>query len=193
MQKKKTGKAVAIIAVLLVIVSIASVGVVVFTNRYYPLRHVDIIRRHAAEFNLEPELVCAVIHAESRFRENAVSRAGASGLMQIMEDTANWIAPSSGLDDFDYGQILDPEINIRLGSYYLSSLLAQFGNLEAALSAYNAGRGNVDRWLGNPEYSSDGKTLDRIPFAETSEYVRRVLDNQRIYAFLLRHERIFSR
>ncbi|MCL2103190.1 MAG: lytic transglycosylase domain-containing protein, partial [Syntrophorhabdaceae bacterium] len=142
---------------------------------------------------LEPELVCALIRAESRFKADAVSRAGASGLMQIMEDTAYWLAPRAGLDDFDYAQILDPETNIRLGTYYLSILIEHFGDIEVALCAYNAGRGNVASWLDNPEYSSDGKTLDAIPYAETREYVQKVMDNEKIYGFLLRFENIFSR
>ena len=188
MRNKKNGKVVIVITVLLALLILAAVGAVVIINRYYPLRYADLINRYAEEFDLEPELICAVIHAESRFRANVVSRAGASGLMQIMEDTAYWIAPRAGLDDFDYGQILEPEVNIRLGSYYLSMLIARFGDLDVALSAYNAGSGTVGNWLSDPEYSSDGETLDRIPFTETREYVNKVKENQKIYAILLRYD-----
>jgi len=170
--------------------AIIAVGAILLVNRYYPVRHVDTINRYAEIFDLDPVLIFAVIHAESRFNENAVSRVGASGLMQIMEETAYWIAPSAGLNDFHYDQILDPEVNIRLGSYYLSMLLGRFGDLKVALAAYNAGSGNVERWLSNPEYSIDGKTLERIPFLETRNYVERVAENQRIYSIILRFANI---
>jgi len=156
------------------------------------VRHTEIINKYAEEFDLEPELIFAVIHAESRFNENAVSRVGASGLMQIMEDTAYWLAPQAGISDFKYSQILDPEINIRLGTFYLSLLYRRYGDINVALSAYNAGSGNVGRWLENPEYSSDGKTLDHIPFPETRNYVERVDVNRRIYSLILRFTNIFN-
>ncbi|MDR2599514.1 MAG: lytic transglycosylase domain-containing protein, partial [Oscillospiraceae bacterium] len=161
-------------------------------NHYYPMSYSDIIFENAREFDLEPELIFAVIHAESRFRANARSPVGASGLMQIMEDTANWIAPMAGIDDFNYSeQIMDPEINIRLGSFYLRMMLNRFEDLTVALSAYNAGSGNVGNWLNNPEYSSDGVTLDYIPFAETRNYIEKVERNMDIYRTLLNITSIF--
>ena len=177
------GKTLVLLLVLAVLVALCAA---ILVNRYYPVRHIETIYKYAEEFDLEPELVFAVIHAESRFNEDAVSRAGASGLMQIMEDTAYWLAPQAGMDDFKYSQVFDPEINIRLGTFYLSMLYRRFGDMNVALSAYNAGSGNVGRWLENPEYSNDGKTLDHIPFPETRKYVERVDTNQRIYAVILR-------
>lgn len=175
---------------------LAVVGIVgiAFVNNRFPLRYVDIVNENAEMFDLDPAFVFAVIHAESRFNSRAVSRVGASGLMQIMESTAYWIAPRVGLDDFDYEvHIFDPEINIRLGVYYLHNLANAFGDLEVALAAYNAGRGNVHRWLNDPEFSSDGVTLDYIPFSETRNYLIRVADNERIYTFLLRFPGVFAR
>jgi len=176
-----------------ILISLAVIGTVFVIQRYYPVRHIEIIHRYAEEFDLEPELIFAVIHAESRFNDNAVSRVGASGLMQIMEETAYWIAPMAGLYDFNYNQIFDPEINVRLGSFYLSMLIRRYGDIEVALSAYNAGSGNVERWLNNPDYSLDGETLDHIPFPETKNYVIRVANNQRIYTVILRFINIFRR
>lgn len=186
MKKNKNQTLRIIIIVILLLAIFISIGVVAFVNRYYPVRHVEIIYKHADEFEVDRSLVFAVINAESRFRERAQSAAGARGLMQIMEGTANWIAPMAGLNDFDYEQIFDPDINIRLGVYYLSMLMRWYGSAEVALCAYNAGPGNVDKWLENPEYSSDGKTLDFIPFAETRAYVSRVMDYQRMYELILR-------
>ena len=184
---KKKNKTVRIIIIcILLLAIIGSVGAVVYINRYYPVQHVEIIHKYADEYGLDRSFVFAVINAESRFNENAVSRAGASGLMQIMEDTAYWLAPQAGLTDFSYDQIFDPDVNIRLGTYYLSMLIRWFGSAELALCAYNAGPGNVWAWLENPEYSSDGETLDFILFAETRNYVNRVLEYQRVYEFILR-------
>jgi soluble lytic murein transglycosylase len=192
MRKKKIVFMILFFCFLLLI--IGGIGGVVLVNRYYPLRYVDIVNEHAEMFDLDPVLILSVIHAESRFNSNAVSRVGASGLMQIMESTAYWIAPRIGLTDFNYeDQIFDPSINILLGTYYLSMLIETFGDTSTALAAYNAGRGNVRNWLNNPYFSSDGITLDYIPFPETRNYVNRVADNQRVYALLLRFPILFQR
>jgi len=177
---------------MLAAVCVVLVGVgVAAVMHYYPVRHVGIINRYAEQHGLEPELVFAVIHAESRFNTNSVSVSGASGLMQIMESTAYWLAPQIGMYGFSYGQIFDPEINIRLGTYYLSTLIARYGNVDVALAAYNAGGGNVDSWLADYQYSLDGQTLHHIPFPETRYYVRRVAENKERYTMILRAREIF--
>ena len=191
MRKKKSGSAGRVVLVLLLLILIALIGITVITNHYFPTTYIEMVSGYAEEFDLEPELIFAVIHAESRFNANAVSRAGASGLMQIMEDTAYWIAPAAGIDEFSYTQIFDPEINIRLGSYYLAMNIRRFEDITVALCAYNAGGGNVSGWLENPDYSSDGKTLDYIPFAETRNYVERVKRNKQIYSIILSMNSIF--
>jgi len=190
-RKKKVGAGRVLLLVFIALL-ILGIGAAMLIDRYYPVRHTELIYRYAEEFDVEPDLVFALINAESRFRETAVSRVGASGLMQIMEDTAYWIAPMAGFDDFSYDQILDPEVNIRLGTFYLGMLYRRFGDVTVALSAYNAGSGNVSRWLENPEYSSDGKTLDHIPFPETRNYVNRVIDYRQVYAWLLRFRNTFN-
>ncbi len=140
-----------------------------------PLRHDDVIREQAADKDLDPALIAAVIYAESRFR-NQESHAGALGLMQITPQTAAVIAHLSGGTQFVTGDLSDPEINIRYGSYYLRYLLDRYdGNEVAALAAYNAGTGNVDRW-GGAELGLDG-----IRFPETQAYVDEVLDKRQDY------------
>lgn len=163
-------------------------GVLVYAgvNQYYPLQYMDIINRYSAEYGFTSEFICAVVHAESKFKAEAVSGKGASGLMQITERTAYWLAQEMDLEDFNYSQIFDPEINIRLGCYYLNRLVNQYGSMEVALSAYNAGSGNVTKWLGNAEYSDDGIELKYIPFQETKDYVKRIMSNQKIYAVIIR-------
>jgi soluble lytic murein transglycosylase len=140
-----------------------------------PLQHDDIIRQQATEKNLDPAMIAAVIYAESRFRDQE-SHAGALGLMQITPETAHVIERLSGGTTFVTSDLSDPEINIRYGSYYLRYLLDHYEENEvAALAAYNAGVGNVDRWGGSDLALSD------IGFPETRAYVEEVLDKQQAY------------
>ena len=171
-----------IILVVLLLLTLAGTYILKY---YFPVNHREIIRKYAAENQLDEALVFAVIHTESRFREQATSPVEASGLMQIMRDTAYEQANHLGMDGFDYSQIFDPEINIRIGTFYLARLIQQFGVVDTALAAYNAGRGNVSRWLENPELSNDGIHLTAIPFPETRNYVERVNTRVKIYHYLL--------
>jgi soluble lytic murein transglycosylase len=150
-----------------------------------PLRHEDIIRQQAADKDLDASLIAAVIYAESRFDSDAVSEAGARGLMQITRETASDIARRSGGIAFEQEDLAKPQINISYGSYYLRWLLDRYGdNKTLAVAAYNAGTGNVDRWIGrDPEM-----TARQIPFPETRAYVARVIDAQRSYRREYRRE-----
>lgn len=162
--------AAAVIAVGAVLV-IARVGPVEDAIREVtlPLRHDDIIRQQAAERDLDPALIAAVIYTESRFRQQT-SEAGAKGLMQVTPATARAIAEESGGVTFEVGDLEDPDINIRYGTYHLRDLLDVYeGNLIAALAAYNAGSGNVDQWGGA------ALARNQIEFAETRAYVDEVL------------------
>jgi len=123
-----------------------------------------------------------VIFAESRFDVTAYS-GKAVALMQITDDTAKWIC---GKLELEYsGEILySPRTNIEMGSYYLAYLIRQYKNTNTALAAYNAGMGNVSKWLEDERYSSDGITLSDIPYGETKRYVQRVRKLERIYEIL---------
>ncbi|HVF79442.1 MAG TPA: lytic transglycosylase domain-containing protein [Solirubrobacteraceae bacterium] len=146
-----------------------------------PLSHEDIIRQQATAKELDPSLLAAVIYAESRFRD-ATSHAGARGLMQITPDTARYIAQLSGGTKFEQGDLSTPQINISYGAFYLRYLLKRYGgNTVLALAAYNGGEGNVDRWIVEASVDQRAFVIDRIPFAETREYVGRVLDARRQY------------
>jgi len=172
---------------LLVMILAGGVGVVGVRMRF-PVRHLAYVRAHAGD--IDPSWVMAVIMAESSFRTQAQSPVGAQGLMQLMPETAQWVAGLMGMENFQPEDVWQPAVNIALGSYYLNWLLNRFdGELALALAAYNAGQGNVQNWLSNPEISPDGRTLASIPFAETYHYINRVRFNQRVYAFLLRFYR----
>ncbi|MCL2571495.1 MAG: lytic transglycosylase domain-containing protein [Defluviitaleaceae bacterium] len=169
--------------VVILLILFAIVGVLGLSMRF-PVRYLEIIEEHAGD--IDPSWILAVIMAESSFRPEAESHRGAQGLMQLMPATAEDIARRMGKTDFDPETIWIPEVNIAMGSFYLNWLLERFGSLDLAIAAYNAGMGNVSRWLQDPEVSSDGQTLTNIPFNETANYVRRVRFNQQIYAIILR-------
>jgi soluble lytic murein transglycosylase len=138
----------------------------------YPLHYSAIVRGHARNYRLDPALLAAVIDAESKFNADAKSGSGAIGLMQLLPSTAHGIALHTGGSRFRTGDLYDPEINIRYGSWYLRYLLDKYQDERTALAAYNAGQDNVDRWL------ADGSG---IGFAETRAYVDHVEKLKRIY------------
>lgn len=145
-----------------------------------PLRHEDIIRQQAADKNVDPSLIAAVIYTESHFRDQT-SHAGAKGLMQITPDTARYIARLSGGTAFELDDLATPQVNIAYGTFYLRYLLKRYsGNEFLALAAYNGGEGNVDRWLENAGSERSLKPSD-IPFPETRAYVSRVEKAKRDY------------
>lgn len=142
----------------------------------YPMQYTDLIRRNAAEFGLEPAYVAAVILAESSYNPQAVSNVNAQGLMQIMPDTGEWIAHK--LDEtYTEGCLFSPETNIRYGCWYLGFLMDRYdGDKRCSSAAYHSGQGTVDKWLKDPAYSTDGKTLNVIAGSNADTYVNRVLE-----------------
>ena len=133
----------------------------------YPLKYEAIVEGHAHNYRLEPALLAAVIYRESKFDARAGSKAGAIGLMQLTPPTARGIALRTGGTKFELSDLYDPELNVRYGAWYLRHLLDEFdGNVRKALAAYNGGRGNVERG---------------VVFAETREYVERVLTARDAY------------
>jgi soluble lytic murein transglycosylase len=150
-----------------------------------PLHHEDIIRQQADDKDLDPALIAGVIFAESHFRDQT-SHAGAEGLMQLMPETADYIAEKSGGTAFVRGDLATPQVNIAYGSWYLRYLLDKYDDrVVLALAAYNAGQGNVDRWLADVGARGEQfRAADHIPFPETRSYVRTVLEARDDY----RHE-----
>jgi soluble lytic murein transglycosylase len=141
-----------------------------------PLRHEDIIRQQAREKSLDPALVAAVIYRESKFRDQT-SKAGAKGLMQILPDTAKFIAKRTGGTEFELRDLGTPQINISYGCWYLRYLLDRYhGNEVAAVAAYNAGHERVEAWGGS------SLEIDDIGFPETRQYTEDVFDKRGDYA-----------
>ena len=138
----------------------------------YPLRYETIVRAHAENYDLDPALLAAVIYAESKFDPSARSPAGAIGLMQLLPDTARGIAIRTGGERFVVSDLLDPELNVRYGSWYLRNLLDRYDDVPTALAAYHAGQGNVDRWRARGI---------GIQFPETQAYVDKVVGLVEVY------------
>lgn len=148
----------------------------------YPLSYRGLIKKYANEFNIDPYLISAIINVESNFNKDALSPKDARGLMQITTSTGEWGAKELNINNFTLDLLYDPEINIQIGTWYLKQLGKEFdNNLQLMLAAYNGGSGNVNKWLKNQEYCEDGKTLKKIPFKETEEYVEKVLKNYQVY------------
>lgn len=169
-----------IIAAVVVLFSAKSIA-----KRSFPLYYKEYILKYSNENSLDPYLVTAVIRTESNFNSDALSRKDAKGLMQIMDDTAGWIAQKMKDKDFKNQDIFDAETNIKFGCWYLNNLREEFGeNPELILAAYNGGRGNVKNWLKNRKYSKDGKSLQYIPFRETDRYIKKVRVTYNVYKYL---------
>lgn len=145
----------------------------------YPKKYEANVKKYATMYDVNEELIFSVIKAESNFKSDAVSKKGAVGLMQIMEDTADWVSERIGILPTSEEELLLPDKNIEIGAYYISYLLDLYDDdIKCAMAAYNAGPTNVNEWL-------DGEaTLEDIPFPETEKYVKKVERYIKIYRFL---------
>lgn len=187
-RKKRRALPVVIVCVILA-VAIAVVGYFGYDRweRYtHPIKYEDLVGKYSRENGLDKFLVYAVIKTESGFDPGAVSNVGARGLMQIMEDTFDWVKYRMGDEETRYLEMYDPETNIRYGCWLLGFLYKEFGNVETAMAAYHAGRGQVNEWLSDRSISADGIHLDEIPISDTAHYVRKITRAMETY------ERLYS-
>ena len=169
---RKTAKI--LVVFVAIIFTISSINFFAFIiNRYlYPLKYKEIVIENADLYGLDRALVFATIKVESSFDKNAQSNKGAVGLMQITLSTAEYIANRLNINEYD---LQDENINVRFGCYYLRYLIDKFKNIETAICAYNAGEGNVSKWLKDSDYSEDQITLKTVPFKETEEYLKKIV------------------
>ena len=151
----------------------------------FPNLYMDSILRHARKHKLDPSLVMAVIRQESAFNASARSRADARGLMQVLPSTARQIARRAGVRGFTNTKLYQPEDNIMLGTYYLSTRMRKFEDSEPlALAAYNAGASRAVRWMNEFGIDDMDEFVEQIPFNETRNYVKRVLSFKAHYSRL---------
>lgn len=177
----------------ILIIIIITATIIIGTNLYfavnYPMSYRNSINIYSKQFNVDPYLVAAIINVESSYDKTAISNKEARGLMQISPTTGQWAAEDLSIEDFSLDLLLEPEINIMIGTWYLNMLSDEFDhNIQLILAAYNGGSGNVRKWLENDEYCEDGIYLKKIPFKETRDYVEKVLKNYKVYKILYRDE-----
>ena len=149
-------------------------------KHFYKDNYREYVEEYASKYDVDKNLIFAIIKAESNFNENAISNAKAKGLMQVMDSTAKDISKDLQIE-VDEETILIPEINIEIGTKYISMMISKYKSINLALAAYNAGSGNVDKWIENGTLKDDGSNIENIPFKETNNYVRKILRDYEIY------------
>lgn len=177
-----------IIIVILLLIVFLLFGPINIQNKIlkiiYPIKYENFVENYSTKYEVYKNLIYAIIKAESNFNQQAVSNKEAKGLMQLMPQTAEDIAKKLDIEvtkEEISKKLLEPEFNINLGTKYISNLLAKYSNIELALTAYNAGSGNVDTWVENRTLMADGSNIENIPYKETNNYVRKILRDYEIY------------
>lgn len=153
----------------------------------YKKEYSEYVQKYALEYNVDENLIYAVIKAESNFKVDAKSSKDAIGLMQLMESTAMDILRQINItisDEELEEKLKEPDININLGTKYLSILLEKYQSVELAVTAYNAGIGTVDNWIEKGIIKNDGSDIENVPYKETNNYVRKILRDYKIYSNL---------
>lgn len=183
--KKKTRKILFLITII-VIILILLLGVFKVQNivlrKIYPIKYSEYVYKYAEEYEVDPLLIFAIIKAESNFNPNVVSSSNAIGLMQLMDTTAEEIARKVDITFTVKSSLYNPDLNIRLGTKYFSDLLKEYNqNKLLALTAYNAGKGNLKRWIEQGIIKEDGSDIENIPYKETNNYVRKIVRDYKIY------------
>lgn len=184
-----TKKQIIIVAVILIFcILIAFLNIPIRIQKIiYKKDYEEYVQKYSQQYNVDENLVYALIKAESNFNSNAQSSKGAIGLMQLMETTAQDVCKRMDLNISNNElkeKLLEPEININIGTKYLSILIQQYGNVEIAITAYNAGIGTVDNWIEKDIIKADGSNVEKIPYKETNNYVRKILRDYKIYTNL---------
>lgn len=165
-----------VIVLLIILLNFKNIQKLIYRQDY-----AEYVEKYAKENNVDPLLIYAIIKAESNFDDEAVSGRGATGLMQLMDNTAKEVATNEAVEYVSSESLLDPETNIQLGVKYFASLLEIFQNNAVALAAYNAGMGTVQGWIDEGIIKADGSDIEHIPYNETNMYVRKILKDYDIY------------
>ncbi len=183
---QKRTKKILFIAIIIAIILILLFGVFKVQNiilkKIYPIKYSEYVYQYAEEYNVDPLLVFAIIKAESNFNPNVVSSSNAIGLMQLMDTTAEELARKLDITFVTKSSLYNPDLNIRLGTKYFSDLLKEYNqNTLLALTAYNAGKGTLKRWMEQGTIKEDGSNIENIPYKETNNYVRKIVRDYKIY------------
>ena len=166
-----------ILVIILAAAALVALNAEALCKKYiYKIEYSEYVERFARQNGLDKYLVYAIIKTESGFDSSARSDVGARGLMQLMEDAFDWVKYRMGDErDIDYDDMFVAEYNIEYGCYLYALLYDEYGDVETALAAYYMGRGKVNSWLKEKEYSADGVKLDKIPSSSAQHYVNKVM------------------
>ena len=169
-----------LLSIFLILFKIIDIDKIVM-KKIYPLKYTEYVEKYSKEYNIDSYMIYAILKAESNFDEKAKSNSNAIGLMQILESTA--IETGNKINvTITEEQLYQAELNIQIGTKYFSELLDKYNNnYKMAIIAYNAGSGNVDKWIKEGIIKEDGTDLENVPFKETNNYVRKILRNYEIY------------
>lgn len=184
-----------ILSLILSLVVIAAVVLTVreaFYQYTYPVKYASYVEDASAELGVPETLIYATIQVESHFDPEARSEVGARGLMQITEETFEWLRTKEtfGSPSLTFADLDKPDIAINYGTYFLKLLLEEFdGDVPTAMAAYHAGRGSVHSWLEQAKYSSNGQTLDEIPKDDTAFYVQKIQRAMGVYEKRLKEQK----
>lgn len=181
---KKKVISVILIIIFLILLVYGFIGIKTYV---YPLEYKDEVLEYSKKYNLDPYLVFAVINTESGFDKHATSSKDARGLMQITQSTAKEVNEiTNSVDSLTEENIYNEDINIELGCQYLASLISRYnGNYYLAICSYNAGIGNVDKWISQGQITEDLNTTDiELPFKETTKYLKKVIHNYKMYKII---------
>lgn len=180
--KKRFVKTKGLIKFIVFLSLILGVGFI-YLNMRYPIGYNSMIKKYSIEYDIDPYLIASIINVESSYNKEAVSPKDARGLMQISSQTGIWASEQLSIENYSEESLFDPETNIMIGSWYLDKLKSEFdGDLDKMLISYNAGSGNLNKWLANEEYSQDGINVSKIPFQETEKYLVKVKKSYKIYS-----------
>ena len=154
-----------------------------FWRYAYPLPYREVLEKYSKEHGVDPFITAGLIRQESEFDARVISHSNAYGLMQIMPSTGRELGQRLGVARVGTAELFNPQVNVRLGTFYVKNLLGSFGNeLERSLASYNAGMGRVKQWLtGAPQYREPAEWVETIPFTETRGYVQSVMRNADFY------------
>lgn len=184
---KKLAKFIIIILIVLMIFLITYSLKDIILKKIYVIKYSEYVEKYSSEYDVDEYLVYAIIKAESNFNEKAESAKGAKGLMQLMYTTAEEIAKNLDVEITE-DSVLDPEINIMLGTNYIAKLIQKYDSIALALAAYNAGSGKVDSWIKENTLKEDGSNIENVPYKETNNYIRKILNDYEIYQKLYEEE-----
>lgn len=184
MAKKLMKRMIILVILLVIILALFKVVKVqdIVLKKMYPITYQEYVEKYADSYQVDKYMIYAIIKAESNFKPEAKSQSNAIGLMQLLEATAIEMSNSIENEIVTTEKLYEPETNIKLGTSYYAYLLKHYkGNNILALTAYNAGMGNVDTWIRAGVIKSDGSDIENIPYKETNNYVRKILRDYQIY------------